>query len=68
MCHRFVKKYSTSPSVDAIYTSNPQYLIKTQVKVWISSSSPFQGRKKKHIDTFLNERVLKPKVLTGKRT
>lgn len=52
MCHRFVKKYPTSPSVDAIYASNPQYLIKTQEKVWFLFFL-FSGEKKvkkKHID------------------
>lgn len=64
MCHRFVKKY---PTVHEIYVSDLQYLIKTQVRVWVSSSSPFQEKKEKPVHTFLNTRVPKPKVLTGKR-
>lgn len=60
MCHRFVTKY---PTVHAIYVSDLPYLM----RVWVSSSSPFQEKKKKHVHTFLNTRVPKAKVLTGKR-
>lgn len=39
----FLQKYPSSPSFNVTNVSDSQYLIKTQVKVWVSSSSPLAG-------------------------